>query len=147
MVRRLTVLYDPSCEFCRRCRRWLASQATLVELEFLGRANPAAEERFGRIEAAPDELVVVSDEGAVYRGPKAFIVCLYALRDYRSWAFRLAQPEMQPLAGRVLDWLSHNRLRLGRWLHDPEDEAFAAALGPRAEGRCIQGRCGDSEAG
>ena len=144
-MRRLTVLYDPSCDFCRRCRRWLAHEPALVELEFLDRAGRAAEARFGRMEAPPDELVVVSDEGEVYRGPKAFIVCLYALRDYREWAFRLAEPRLQPMAGRALEWLSHNRRRIGRWLGDSGDQAFEEALVAPPGARCTEGRCGGPE--
>jgi predicted DCC family thiol-disulfide oxidoreductase YuxK len=142
-MRRLTVLYDPDCEFCRRCRRWLETEPALVELEFLGRDTPVAEERFGRIEAGADELVIVSDEGGVYRGPNAFIMCLYALRDYRDWSFRLADPTLQPLARRALDWLSHNRLRLGRWLPGGDEETLALALQGGTRGPCPGGTCGN----
>jgi predicted DCC family thiol-disulfide oxidoreductase YuxK len=145
-MRRLTVLYDPSCELCRRCHHWLSAEPALVELEFLGRDSAAARERFGRMEAAPDELVVVSDEGEVYRGPNAFIMCLYALRDYRAWAFRLADPAMQPLARRALDWLSHNRKRIGRWVPGSDDELLADALAEGSPG-CADGSCGTGAAG
>ena len=44
------------------------------------------------------ELVVVDDSGGVYRNGSAWIMCLYALREYREWSLRLATPALFPLA-------------------------------------------------
>jgi predicted DCC family thiol-disulfide oxidoreductase YuxK len=113
----LTVLYDPSCGFCVRCCEWLRGQEVLVALRFVPAGSVEALALFPRLRpGATDELVVVSDQGAVYRGERAYIVCLYALRDYRAWSYRFADPALRPLARRAFDWLSHNRKDLSRWL-------------------------------
>jgi hypothetical protein len=61
-------------------------------------------------------LVIVSDDGAVYRDAHAWIMCLYALQDYREWSLRLAQPALLPLARKGFSLLSRNRGRISRWL-------------------------------
>ena len=50
--------------------------------------------------------MVVSDEGAVYRDGSAWIMCLFALEEYRDWANRLAHPLLRPLARQAFALLS-----------------------------------------
>jgi predicted DCC family thiol-disulfide oxidoreductase YuxK len=115
-MKRLFILFDGECSLCGRCREWLARQPAFLELEFVPFQSPEARERFPGIEALhPEEqLLVVSDEGAVYRGPQAWIMCLYALREYRAWSQRLAHPALLPWARRVCELLSENRLQVSR---------------------------------
>ena len=79
---------------CRRCRDWLTRQLAYVPLRFVPLQSPNLERWFPGIESlAPEEqLLVVSNEGAVYRGPHAWIMCLWALQAYRQHANRLAHP-------------------------------------------------------
>jgi predicted DCC family thiol-disulfide oxidoreductase YuxK len=117
-MNRLYVLYDAECALCRRCRDWLARQPRWIELEFVALQSPDLARRFKGIEALRpgEQLLVVSDTGAVYRGSHAWIMCLYALPAYRAWAQRLATPALQPWARRVCELVSQNRLRLSRLL-------------------------------
>jgi predicted DCC family thiol-disulfide oxidoreductase YuxK len=68
-------------------------------------------------------LVVVADDGAVYRHERAYLMCLYGLKQYRELSLWLAQPEWQPYARRVFDWLSRNRWRLSHCLGLTEPDA------------------------
>jgi predicted DCC family thiol-disulfide oxidoreductase YuxK len=43
----MTVIYDERCAFCRRCRLWLADQATHVPLRFLAAGSADARQRYG----------------------------------------------------------------------------------------------------
>jgi len=61
-------------------------------------------------------LILLSDEGGIYVGESAWLMCLYALRDYRAWAQRLAVPALRPLAQRLCMLISHNRLSLSNAL-------------------------------
>ena len=144
-MRTLTVLYDSTCAFCLRCRHWATEQRALVPIEFIPRRSAEAERRFPGVSTADDELVVVSDEGAVYRGANAFLMCLWALEDYREWSLRLSAPAMRPLARRALEWVSHNRAGFGRWLARQDDRKVEGILraGPPA-GACAQDGCGTS---
>ncbi len=90
-------------------------QAQLVPLEFLAAGSDEVRRRYPGLD--PDqtlrELTVVGDNRAVYRGGRAWVMCLWALRDYRIWAGRLAAPHMLPVAERAFRELSRRRLRLG----------------------------------
>jgi len=137
-MKRLTVLYDASCAFCVRCRRWLLAQPQLLELDFVAARSPEAARRFPEIEheAETDELLVVSDEGGVYRGARAWIMCLYALAEYREWSLRLARPALLPFARRAFEATSRNRRRLTRLLRLGSDEQVASTLAGAAEAAC-----------
>jgi predicted DCC family thiol-disulfide oxidoreductase YuxK len=139
-VRTLTVLYDGRCGFCSACRRWLEGQRHLVNLEFLAAGSTEARRRFPTLAVAePEDLVIVSDEGGVYRGAHAWIMCLWALEGYRSWAFRFARPALLPLARSAFEWVSGTRQGLSRWLGLPSDDDVVTAL--RTGGSCGSDRC------
>lgn len=115
MISRLTVLYDAGCAFCRGVRAWLEQEPQEVPLEFLAAGSPQALRRFPELDhaATREEITVVSDSGAVYLGERAWLICLWALHDYRGWAIRLADPKLLPTARQVVQWVAANRLRLG----------------------------------
>jgi len=110
----LYVLFDADCELCVRCRNWLAQQAAFVPLVFIAFQSDEARRRFPGIDGLkPDEqLLVISDEGAVYRRAHAWIMCFWALENYREHAQRLALPALLPLAKLVCELLSRNRFFL-----------------------------------
>ena len=114
-MRTLTVLYDHKCRLCTQVRSWLVRQPQFVPLEFVAAGSDELRRRYPQLD--PDEsllqLVVIGDHQKVYRGGKAWVMCLWALRDYRSWAMRLGSPELYPLAERYFRWLSRNRGKLG----------------------------------
>lgn len=115
-MRGLTVLYDSDCALCRGAREWLEGQPKLVPLEFVAAGSEQARSRFPGL--APEdtlrEVTVVGTGGEVYRGAKAWVMCLWALREYRLMALRLSAPEMMPVARRVVAWVSKNRKALNR---------------------------------
>jgi predicted DCC family thiol-disulfide oxidoreductase YuxK len=113
-MEKLTVLYDASCGFCVSCRRWLEAQPTYFPVEFVPARSAAARRLFPELSAgeSADELVAVDDQGAVYRDAHAWIVCLYALREYREWAQRLSSPALLPFARQAFELLSKNRREL-----------------------------------
>lgn len=81
-----------------------------------------------RHEEQPSELVVVSDAGEVYFNDAAWIVCLYALVDYRAWSFRLARPLLRGLARVAWETLSKNRASLSHLLALASDAELARKL-------------------
>lgn len=116
-MKRLHVLYDAECELCRRVRIWLAQQAAYVPLVFIPLQSPDLAQRFPGVEAfrPEQEIVVISDEGAVWWGGHAWITVLWALREYREWAQRLAHPSLIPLARRACTLVSGNRHAVSHW--------------------------------
>ncbi|MDQ6830370.1 MAG: thiol-disulfide oxidoreductase, partial [Gemmatimonadota bacterium] len=71
--------------------------------------------RFPQLDAASTlrDITVIDDEGAVYRGAKAWVLCLWATRRYRAWALTLGSPGAMPAAKRFVNWVSRHRSRLG----------------------------------
>lgn len=128
-MRALCVLYDETCGFCVSCARWLGEQRALVGLECLAAGSEEAARRFPELRRSgtKEELVVVDDEGGVYRDTQAWLMVLWALEDYRAWALRLSRPSLMPLARNAFELLSNNRRRLSSWLH-LEDESIREEL-------------------
>ena len=114
-MNRLTVLYDAGCSLCCRIRTWLAGQPKYVELEFVPLGSEEALRRFPALDhgRTATELTVIGDDGSVYQGAKGWLMCLWALREYREWSFTLSSPELMPLAQRFIIWVSQNRAWLG----------------------------------
>jgi len=112
----LTVLYDPHCGLCRRVHEWLEEQPKLVPLLLIPIKSDEARNRFPMLDHEPtvNDLTVISDEGAVYFGPKAWLMVLWALCRYREWSYRLASPELLPTTRRVVSLISERRYQISR---------------------------------
>ncbi|HEY2293593.1 MAG TPA: DUF393 domain-containing protein [Thermoanaerobaculia bacterium] len=111
----LTVLYDVRCALCCRARIWLAGQPKYVPMAFVAAGSNEAKRRFPGLDhdSTLEELTVVGWGGEVYRGAKAWVMCLWALKRYRSAALRMSEPEMLPVARRLIAWVSRNRFEIG----------------------------------
>ena len=118
----LTVLFDPGCALCRRCRDWMLRQPSYLPLSFVAATGSEARARFPGIPWLGDELVVVGDQGEVWAGAAAFLICLWALEEWREWSYRLASPAFAPLAERFFLALSSRRKTLSLFLpHECKD--------------------------
>ena len=129
-MKKLFILYDANCQFCRRCRNWMEAQPAFLEISFVPARSAEAQCRFPGIEKyeANNELTVISDEGGVYQGSNAFIMCLYALTDFREWSLRLSRPALLPFARQMFDFISNNRVGFSKWFRASNDEQLAGAL-------------------
>jgi len=116
----LTILYDADCVLCRNCRAFMEQQPAHVTIEWVPCASREALEHYGSIPWLGAELVVVADDGRVWVGAAAFLMCLWALREWREWSYRLATPALAPFAERLFRGLSAKRHRIGAWFsHSP----------------------------
>jgi len=129
-MKAICVLFDSSCEFCRHCVRWLGNQEQVVKVWCLPRGSRQAIDAFGEAvnEGGAAELVVVDSDGGVYRGPDAFIICLWALERYQGWAKRLASPALKPYARSMFKLISSKRHLLANVLSKVPDEEVALRL-------------------
>lgn len=112
----LTLLYDPACGLCRRVQGWLAEQPKLIELRMIPIKSEGARRRFPELnhELTSEDLTVISDQGTVYFGSKAWLMVLWALAGYREWSYRLATPELLPTTRRVVSLISQHRYQISR---------------------------------
>jgi predicted DCC family thiol-disulfide oxidoreductase YuxK len=113
-VTSITILHDASCGLCTFAKDWIRTQSPLVEIEFLPAGSAEAHRAFPQLSAR--ELAVVADTGEVWLGNRAWIVCLWALRDYRGLAFRLTSPALLLMAREAFGAVSRNRLALSSLL-------------------------------
>lgn len=107
----LTVLFDGACGLCWTMRNWLAQQATYVPLRFVAAGSEAARAAFPglRPEATLGVLHVVSDQGRVWRGANAWVMCLWATRRWRALSLTLASPTWGRLTRSFVTSFSANR--------------------------------------
>ncbi|MBX7221354.1 MAG: DUF393 domain-containing protein [Blastocatellia bacterium] len=114
-MRHLIVLYDAQCILCCGIRNWLQEQPKYVDLYFVAAASERARFKYPELnhQETLKELTVVSDKGVFYQGAKAWVMCLWALKNYRGAALRLGTPELMPVAKRFIVWISNNRYRIG----------------------------------
>lgn len=139
-MKKLHVLYDAQCAMCRSFRVWLAQQRAFVPLVFIPLQEPDLEDRFpgvGKMHPE-EELVVIADSGELWRGVNAWILVLWALEEYRTWAQRLASPVLKPFARQVCRGISKNRHKLSAWLFQRSPETAAALPSPPD---CPEGTC------
>lgn len=120
----LYVLYDERCAICKRLKEWLLVQRSWIGLSMVPAGSARAKAMFPTLEkiAGASDLVVISDAGEVYLNNHAWIMCLYALEEYRDWALRLASPLLLPLARQAFETLSKNRQAISRWLSSGSGE-------------------------
>lgn len=123
MVKRIYVLYDESCGVCSRLRSWIIEQPAYLEIEFVPAGSDDARRLFPELchDDGVTDLLVVTDEGDVYIGSAAWIICLYALVEYRDWSYRFARGPLRPLARQAWELLSANRGPLSRLLELKSD--------------------------
>ncbi len=133
-IKELTVLYDPTCGFCVRCRQWLEKQPKRIAMRFVPQDSSRQAKLYPGLvikrdeQGRPDELLVVDDSGRLYRDDKAWVMCFYALRDYRGLAMRLARPGMAGLARRAYAMISANRRLISSLLGGGDDTQLRKTL-------------------
>lgn len=118
-MNRLTILYDELCPLCVRCRVWMLGQESYLPLEFIPCGSERARLRYGSVPWLGAELVVVSDEGDIWVGAAAFLMCLWALPAWRPWSYRLSGPMLAPMAERFFHTVSNRRHAIGALLGPP----------------------------
>ncbi|MET9493244.1 DCC1-like thiol-disulfide oxidoreductase family protein [Streptomyces sp. NPDC006552] len=158
-VRRLTVLYDAECPLCTFARGWLARQRQLVPLEFVAAGSAEARGRFPGLDHAAtlSDITVIDDGGRLYRGPAAWVVCMWALREHRATAHRMATPAGMKVAKQVvLAAAKYRAAHQGRgagggayrradgWAYDPKDGWYYVRPGTVSASRGAPGAACDS---
>jgi len=115
-------------------------QPSFLPLEFIPYQTPELVAQFEGIESFRTKihLLVVGDDGAVYQGSNAFFMLLYALKDYREWAARLATPALLPVAAQCFELLSSKRKKISKWLNRLDDGVLADVLRSQPVPSCAE---------
>jgi predicted DCC family thiol-disulfide oxidoreductase YuxK len=136
-VRGLTVLYDGECSLCAFVRDWLVKQRQLVPLRLVPAGSDEARALFPTLDhrATLDEITVVGDGGQVYLGSAAWVVCLWALREYRPLAHRLSTPTGARLAKGAV-------LAAAKWRGSQQTNRWGGGVYRRGDGWSYDPRAG-----
>lgn len=115
----LIIFYDPECGLCANFKRWLLTQPSYPTLRFIPFQSDEARAHLPIIDNlnAEKEIVVMADDGRWWQGAPAWLTCLWALKHYREWSFRLATPLLLPTVEKFCHLLSANRLQASQLLH------------------------------
>jgi predicted DCC family thiol-disulfide oxidoreductase YuxK len=110
-MRALTVLYDPSCEFCRGARDWLAAEPKRIPVALVAAGSVEAELLFPDLDHAATlgQLTAIDDDGNVYHEEKAWLTALWCTRAHHATASRLASAPLLPLARAASEWIGRHR--------------------------------------
>jgi predicted DCC family thiol-disulfide oxidoreductase YuxK len=130
----LTIVYDAACGLCTRAKDWMSQQSPMIRLQFIAAGSPEARARFPHLPAG--ELAVVADTGEVWLGNHAWIVCLWALQEYRDLAFRFTAPGLLQMAREAFTVVSRNRAALSAMLHLQNDRELELQLRGVNQPRC-----------
>lgn len=86
------MLYDANCPVCRKARRWVERHRHLVSIRFVAAGSSLAQRRFPQLDVGSTlvDVTVVTDEGAVLRGDRAWVAVLWAVSRTRPMANKLA---------------------------------------------------------
>jgi predicted DCC family thiol-disulfide oxidoreductase YuxK len=122
----ITIIYDAACGLCTRVKSWIVQQRSFVGIEFAQSGTAETRARFPRLRAG--ELAVVADTGEVWLGDRAWIVCLWALRDYRDLSVRLSSPLLIMMAREAFSLVSKNRSALSSLLSLPSEREIEQQL-------------------
>jgi predicted DCC family thiol-disulfide oxidoreductase YuxK len=139
-MKTLFVVYDPACGLCSQIKDWLLRQPAYVALQFVPSGSPEARSLMPQLPAG--EIAVISDEGDAWVGNRAWILCLWALYEYRGCAARLARPALLPFAQQAFAVLSRHRTGFSRLLRLRSDAELGELLGGVSPLACPINRTG-----
>ncbi len=133
----LYVLYDNRCGLCTWLSEWLGFQRVYIPVMTIAAASSEGQSLASRIPRHdPDELIAIAADGRIWRNHAAWLAVLWALRDYRRWARRLASPAMLPLARHTFIAISKNRLRLWHAFRVSSDQDLKRELSQEEATAC-----------
>ena len=130
----ITVLYDAACGLCTFAKDWIRQQFPMVGISFMAAGSREAWQAFPQI--PPGELAVVANTGEVWLGNHAWIVCLWALRDYRDLACRLTSPALWRMSREAFIAVSRHRLAISGLLRLRSERELEQQLRTVAVPRC-----------
>jgi predicted DCC family thiol-disulfide oxidoreductase YuxK len=132
------IIFDADCGLCALAKDWIQQQVPMIVLNFLPTGSSEARRRFPQLPAG--ELAVVANTGDVWLGNHAWIVCLWALKEYRDLAFRLTSPLLALMAREAFLVVSKNRQALSSMLRLRSDRELEQQLRKVVVPKCQVGQ-------
>lgn len=125
-VTELTVVFDPTCTLCQRCKTWLIGRPQRIPLRFLAANSPTAQLLYGDQPWLGIKLAVIAQDGRAWIDGPAFVMCLWATRRYHRLAAHMGDGAFEVVARRFFTTVSNNRARISAVLSPPTEAAVLA---------------------
>lgn len=129
-ITKIEVFYDGRCGMCCSFHEWINRQPRAYRIDFIPYQSPDAEKVFpgiGTLDPAR-EMIVRTDDGNIYRGAEAWVLCLYSCTNHQVAAKKLASPGMLSVAIRACRVLAANRHSLSKVFFRRKDNAVRETL-------------------
>jgi predicted DCC family thiol-disulfide oxidoreductase YuxK len=129
-LRKIEVFYDGRCGMCCSFHEWIHRQPRAYRIEFIPYQSPDAEKVFpgiGTLDPAR-EMIVRTDQGEIYRGAEAWVLCLYSCENHQAAARKLASPGLLSIAIHSCRVLAANRHSLSKVFFRRKDKEVRETL-------------------
>ena len=129
-IQKIEVFYDGRCGMCCSFHEWINRQPRAYRIDFIPYQSPDAEKVFpgiGTLDPAR-EMIVRTDQGKIYRGAEAWVLCLHSCANHQTAARKLATPGMLSVAIRACRVLAANRHSLSKVFFRRKDKAVREVL-------------------
>lgn len=129
-INKIEVYYDGRCGMCCTFHEWLNKQERATEVDFIPYQSERAVEVFPEILNLDPatEMVVRTDEGEIYKGAEAWVLCLHSCKAFQGVAHRMANPMLLPLAKKTCNLLAANRHKLSGVFFKKKNNEVVAEL-------------------
>ena len=137
----LYLLYDNHCGLCSKLTKWIIGQKLREPLKLVGWDTEQARRMFPTLVTTrpPQEIMMVSSSGEVWKNEKAWVMVLHALADYATLARRMAHPRLLPLVRQTFVLISQERHAVSRLFGLAGEEQLAEMLNQIAVPGCELG--------
>jgi predicted DCC family thiol-disulfide oxidoreductase YuxK len=139
----IEVFYDGRCGMCCTFHEWINQQPRAFAIDFIPYQAERAEQVFpgiGTLDPAR-EMIVRTDQGEIFRGAEAWVMCLFSCANHQVAARRLASPHLLPVAIRACRVLAANRHALSKVFFRKKDQAVRQTLHEMATPKCTSDFC------
>lgn len=126
----IEVFYDGRCGMCCSFHEWVNKQSRSYRVDFIPYQSREAEHVFpgiGTLDPAR-EMIVRTDEGQIFRGAEAWVLCLNSCANYQAAARKLASPGLIAVAVRACRLLAANRHSLSKVFFRGKDKEVRGTL-------------------
>ena len=135
----LEIIYDDRCALCQRCAAKLTTEPAYIKLKPISRTHAANHHQYKHLmqNIGQDEMVAVGNDGSVYRGEKAYLMCLWATRRWRKLSIRLSRPALRGAVRSACHLIARSRHLISGLISVDDDEQIATKLKQADPPRCV----------
>jgi predicted DCC family thiol-disulfide oxidoreductase YuxK len=142
-LKRIEVFYDGRCGMCCSFHEWINRQPRAYRIEFIPYQSQMAETVFpgiGTLDPAR-EMIVRTDQGEIFRGAEAWVLCLYSCANHQATAGKLASPGLLSIAIHSCRLLAANRHSLSKVFFRRKDKQVRETLHQMQTPECTSEYC------